>query len=336
MDKEGECMTLLNGSNGDDELRRTNEKLLKRRADLKAQDIKIFGNTLTEIKQHLAKNNYEHARELAGRLKDTTVFAEVVKAFEDKPQTFECELCMGKVDGLSFRRDTLTWIRPHLCDKCEQNEKQNEIDKEKRAFSEFVERNMNTILNSTGVEGILLKASYEGFPKTIVQACKRSVMAKSGLYIWGGVGRGKTWLAVATLKDLIKTTELPKELRNNVRHNIYHFRDYYRFVYVNWLLILIKSTYDANDTQTEQAIIKEYTNIPVLVLDDIGAERPTEWVREKLNMIIYFRNNKGLKTLFTSNFAPAQLQERLDERISSRIIQQCEVLNLGGPDRRIQ
>jgi DNA replication protein DnaC len=336
VDNEGEYMTPHNRNDKNDELKRINDALLTRRAELNADKMKKFGGILTELKKHLAKGQHNLARELAEDLRDTLVFGEVLKAFQEKPESFQCELCGEKIEGLAFKKDTLTWIKPHLCERCKQKEKESEMEKDKRSFANFVERNMETILKATGVEGLLLNASYDGFSKDTVQACKRSVMAKSGLYIWGGVGRGKTWLSVATLKDLIKTTEIPKELKKRVSNNSYYFRDYYRFVYVNWLLMSIKSTYDNNDTQTEQAIITEYTNIPVLVLDDIGAERPTEWVREKLNMIIYFRNNKCLKTLFTSNYKPAELQERLDERISSRIVQQCDIIHLSGPDRRIQ
>jgi DNA replication protein DnaC len=114
------------------------------------------------------------------------------------------------------------------------------------------------------------------------------------------------------------------------------FRDWFRFVYVSWLLTEIKASYDNSSSLTEQGIIEEYSSNPVLILDDLGSERPTEWVREKLNMIINFRNIRGLKTIYTSNFAPEELQNRLDERITSRILQQCEVIHLTGADRRRQ
>jgi len=321
----------------DNELRRLNDELLKRRSEAKAEAMNEYGDKLSEVRQHLEAGKHDTARQLAEGLRDTLLFREVIKAFHDRPKKFHCRLCGSNIEAVRFKEDTLTWVRPSICGDCEDRERKSEMEKEKRLYADFVERNIDRILNTVGVEGILLKASYAGFPKEVVQACKRSTMSKKlGLYITGGVGRGKSWLSVATLKDLIKTIELPKELRSHVKSDISYFKDYYRFVYVNWLLMIIKSSYETEDSQTEQAIITEYTNIPVLVLDDIGAERPTEWVREKLNMIIYFRNNKGLKTLFTSNYEPAELQERLDERISSRIHQQCQIIKLTGPDRRLQ
>ena len=67
-------------------------------------------------------------------------------------------------------------------------------------------------------------------------------------------------------------------------NDINNFRELCRFVYVPRLLMEIKSSYDNNNSLTEQGIIEE---LPLLVLDDIGSENPTEWGREKLNMIIY-------------------------------------------------
>jgi predicted ATPase len=318
-----------------EELNRMNDELLRRRAAVKAEAMMQFGDKLLEINGHVKSGDYKAARLLAKDLRDTCLFSEVVKIFRDNPETFHCNLCGEKnIQGLRFKDDALTWTRLSLCEECEEREAVREREEGKRLYADFIERNMPRILKAVGVEGILLRASYEGFPNSIIQACKRSVMARSGLYIHGSVGTGKTWLSVATLKDLIKSMELPPEIRKNVKRDVSHFRAYFRFVYVNWLLMIIKSTYDDNDSETEQSIITEYTNIPVLILDDIGAERPTEWVREKLNMIIYFRNNKGLKTIFTSNYTTEELQERLDERISSRIHHQCEVIGLTGPDRR--
>ena len=325
-------------NNENDELKRMNDELKKKRENLKAEALKDYGGMLAEIKKHLAKGDYAMARQLAGDISDTAfVFKEIIKFFQEKPETFHCNDCGKEIEGVMFKERTLTWRNPYLCESCEQKEKENEIDRQKRSYGNFVERKMPEILKIAGVQKLLFPASFENFPSTVVQTCKRSVMGKHGLYIWGGVGRGKTWLSVALLKELIKTLDVAKELSNSsLTSDINQFRKMYRFIYVSSLLMEIKSSYDINSSLTEQGIIQEYTKIPVLVLDDIGSEKPTEWVRERLNMIIYDRNLRGLKTIYTSNIAPEELQERLDERITSRIHQQCEIIQLGGPDRRRQ
>jgi len=318
-----------------EELSRINDELLKRRADAKADALEKYKDKLAELKEYLAKGQYELSRELAEDLRGTAVFDEVIKAFHDKPELFYCEKCGKNIKALIFNKQSLKWVRSHLCDDCDQREKKKEIEKQKKVSENFIERNMVAILKSVGVEGLLLNASFKGFPSSVIQTCKRAVTAKHGLYIYGGVGRGKSWLSVAVLKELIKMQEIPKLISSQIASDVIRkFQVQYRFVYVPWLLMEIKATYDNSSSMTEQGIIEKYTKIPVLILDDIGSERPTEWVDEKLNMIIYFRNNRGLKTIYTSNVNPDGLQERLNERITSRILQQCEIICLTGPDRR--
>jgi len=329
-----EAVRMGNDGNRDD-LVLANERLLKKRAEMMLAEKEKYKKEMTKIAQHIKACKYTEAKEIAAQLKDSLVYPEIMHIFKANPQIFACVNCMEPLAGQHFIEDTLTWVNPILCDRCQNKEISEEINRKARLFSDFAERNMKSILRTVGVEGQLIHASYEGFSDEVRQACIRSQMGKHGLYIYGGVGRGKSWLAVALLKATIKTM-YQKNSRAEVFPigNIDDFKRYYRFVYVPWLLTEIKSTYDNSNARSEQDIINEYTNMPVLVLDDIGAERPTDWVREKLNMIIYFRNNRGLKTIYTSNVAPDGLQERLDERITSRILQQCDTIQLTGPDRR--
>jgi DNA replication protein DnaC len=324
------------GSNEKEEAKRINSELLRRRAVAKAEAMTQHGDTFAAIKMHLSKGEHDPARQLAHDLRETPLFLEIITLFQEKPETFHCGDCGGNMEGLAFRRDSLTWVQPRLCDSCEEGQKKTESERQRKDFADFVRRNIRAILLAIGVPTLLLSASYEGFPEAVADQCKRSVMGKHGLYLGGDVGRGKSWLAVAVLMNLILTTEASEEVRRKLMRDIDKFRELYRFVYVPWLLIQIKSSYGKNDYQAEEEIIKEYTGVPVLLLDDLGVERPTDWVREKLNIIVDFRNNRGLKTIYTSNKMPQELQERLDERITSRIFQRCEIIHLTGPDRRRQ
>jgi DNA replication protein DnaC len=315
-------------------LREAQTELERRREAAKREAREKYSDKLNEIKMQLTAGHYDIAREMAMELSDTMVFSEIIELFKSKPQYFVCNICSNKIEGVGFNHNNLTWRNPRLCDVCQAKEEKEEQERKKRSFTEFVDRNMQQILKAVGVEGLLMKASYDNFPNEVVQVCRRAQSGKQGIYVHGDVGRGKSWLAAALLKELIKTTRLHEDIARRVVNDVTVFRDLYRFIYVPGLLSEIKSSYDENIGRTEQAVIDEYSNISVLVLDDIGAERPTEWVREKLNTIIYFRNNKYLKTIYTSNINPDGLQSRLDERISSRIQQMCEVIELKGPDRR--
>jgi hypothetical protein len=80
----------------------------------------------------------------------------------------------------------------------------------------------------------------------------------------------------------------------------------------------------------------------LLVLDDLGAERPTDWVEETMNLIVNTRYNNRRLTIFTSNYplntsknSPAEtLHERVGFRLFSRLHEMCEFLELDGIDYR--
>ena len=79
------------------------------------------------------------------------------------------------------------------------------------------------------------------------------------------------------------------------------------------------------------ASAKEY-----LVLDDLGARRPTAFAEDAILRLVNHRWKEGLETLVTSNLAPAQIAEIWGERIASRIFGFGSVLTMAGPDRRIE
>lgn len=72
----------------------------------------------------------------------------------------------------------------------------------------------------------------------------------------------------------------------------------------------------------------------LLIIDDIGSEKFTEWVRERLVSIINTRVSNGLSTIYTSNLSPEELKEGLEERIASRILGYSGVIEIKGSDRR--
>ena len=84
------------------------------------------------------------------------------------------------------------------------------------------------------------------------------------------------------------------------------------------------------------AKIEALRNVPLVVLDDIGAERPSEWVRERLLTIINARYDNELATIFTSNLTPAELNEPLGARIASRVYGLAAPVRFTGADRRLK
>lgn len=170
---------------------------------------------------------------------------------------------------------------------------------------------------------------------------------KEGMLFWGGCGTGKTHLAIAILKELIQGKSVSCL-----------FRGY------SALLKQIQGTYSRQDIGdenagpglTEYSILRDVTEAEVLVLDDLGAERSTEWALSMLYHVINERYNARLTTIITTNLPwadpeggppvekmskeqratrPETLRDRISERTYSRITEMCPVrIELIGTDYR--
>ena len=109
--------------------------------------------------------------------------------------------------------------------------------------------------------------------------------SESGLLFIGPPGVGKTHLAAAALAELVR--------RYRVRG---------RFVDFTSLLYQIQSTFDAASPETKQSVLDPVLTTEVLVIDELGAQKPTPWVSEVLYLILNGRYTRRLTTLFTTNY----------------------------------
>ena len=107
------------------------------------------------------------------------------------------------------------------------------------------------------------------------------------------------------------------------------------------LLKVIRSTYDPVNRTQEMDILRPVMEADLLVLDDLGAEKTSEWVEETLNQIVNSRYSEKRTTLFTSNYDdnpdstdPDSLLFRIGFRMRSRLHEMCEFLYLDGADYR--
>mgnify|MGYP001271914301 FL=1 len=145
-----------------------------------------------------------------------------------------------------------------------------------------------------------------------------------GLIFIGPPGIGKTHLAVSVLKELTE--------KKGIRGVYYDTRS---------LLSTIKSTYNPVTRASEADVLEEVMGAELLVLDDLGAERLTDWVEETMNLIVNTRYNERLATVFTSNYEGVPDRENIESllvrvgvRMYSRLREMCEFLEFTGPDYR--
>jgi len=138
----------------------------------------------------------------------------------------------------------------------------------------------------------------------------------SQLVLTGGTGRGKTHIAVGVLRECIERGEAGFYL------NVARF------------LERLRSTYsDKSDEEPESVLVAAMT-WPVVVLDDVGAERQTEWAREKLYEIVDARYANELRTIACSNFDTHLWEPRVLSRLLDR--QRSATVTLATPDYRLQ
>jgi len=147
---------------------------------------------------------------------------------------------------------------------------------------------------------------------------------RRGLFLEGQPGVGKTHVAAALLKQVVQTT--------NCRGIFADTRE---------LLRMIRNTYDSSIRATELDVLRPIMTADLLVLDDLGAEKTSEWVDETLNSIVNTRYSERLVTIFTSNYLdipddtdPNSLLFRIGHRMRSRLHEMCEFVDLDGGDYR--
>jgi DNA replication protein DnaC len=156
------------------------------------------------------------------------------------------------------------------------------------------------------------------------QVAEAFPVVERGLFLEGLPGVGKTHLAVAVLAQVIRT--------RGAVGLFYDTRD---------LLRLIRSTYDPVNQTAEMDVLRPVMRADLLVLDDLGAEKTSEWVEETLNLIVNARYSEKRTTIFTSNYKdipdstdPDSLLFRVGFRMRSRLHEMCEFLVLDGGDYR--
>ncbi|HMQ05361.1 MAG TPA: ATP-binding protein [Pyrinomonadaceae bacterium] len=143
------------------------------------------------------------------------------------------------------------------------------------------------------------------------------------LLLSGPVGVGKTHLAVSMIKGLSE---------RGFQCLFYEFGS---------LLKEIQDSYNPNTKTSELTVLTPVLTADLLVLDELGASKPTDWVRDTLSHIINTRYNEDRFTIFTTNYlddrlteASETLEDRIGVRARSRLFEMCRTVRMEGEDHR--
>ena len=163
-------------------------------------------------------------------------------------------------------------------------------------------------------------ANYEtDVPVKIKDKIEKIVSTRKGLYIYGPAGVGKTHTAYAIVKFF-------EDKRFSV--DVYNTSDMFR---------MMRNNFKNNSDDDSQDVYEDIINSRgLLIMDDIGAEKVTDWVRESFYLIINNKYENMIPIIFTSNYSLDELAEKVGDRICSRIAGICDVIKLEGEDKRIK
>lgn len=232
-------------------------------------------------------------------LEDETAFLSLQSRIDAMRE--ELNIAKNKKDwGGNFRIFNKELIYP--CKPCQETQERQH----------YVKTVLPKHLMEAGVDSLYFNACLDDCSPQIKEYQNKS------LFLYGPTGIGKTHVIIALLRQDIED------------------KKHATFITSLDLLRKIKTSFNQTSGQTEQQIIDYYATIPNLYLDDISAEKATDWALTILYSIIDIRYRKMLRTVFTSNIPFQELSVLLGDRIVSRIIGLCgQPVKLNGKDRRL-
>lgn len=266
-----------------------------------------------------------------------------------QPPDEQCEFC-GKAlhhEGVVFSNSVFWSPSAERCD-CEQavrkwaeydaEQERLKLEKEQRERYEAQQARINKLLGASGIGKRFQQRVFQTFKANTPARAKAYQIAKdyadnfalhledgTGLYIEGTNGTGKTHLAAAIAMQLMTEQRIPCICKT-----------------AGDLLMDIKAAFDREGV-TEQAVLKVYKDVSLLVVDDLGKEQCTDWSISTLYSILNDRYERMLPTIITTNYNSDDLVRALTPKgydnlkavaIVSRLREVSQVLTMAWEDWR--
>ena len=214
----------------------------------------------------------------------------------------------------------------------EQEKKQKEIERQQR-LAEEEKRKINELFGNSGMSRRAMSCLFKDYEQTegntmAFKSCTNYAKdfelalrnKRNGLFITGGCGVGKSHLAFATANYLIKNG--------------------YSVIAMTMidLLLKLKSSFNGGK-RTEEEILKIYEDCDLLIIDDLGKEKPTEWALQMIYSIVDRRYNAYKPIIITTNFNADELIKKLGDSsianaIMDRLFEICNYVSIEGESYR--
>jgi len=204
----------------------------------------------------------------------------------------------------------------NICEICGREYKMQECEycRKEKQWKEQFEKNRLNMFPSRIVRDLKKDLISDEVAKKFSDLWKKH----ESLFFFGDVGSGKTLLACRILLEMIKNNYV--EGRTSCT---------YDFVSVPDLLRRLRKAIINQDEETESDIIEHLYDVDYLVLDDLGAEKASDWVLQELYLIVNHRYEWLKHTIFTSNYEISELANVLDDvRIPSRLNRMCYCMKI--------
>ncbi len=207
-----------------------------------------------------------------------------------------CERC----GGYGYYLDEGNIARPCDCGMYEQVVRRGSRVRNSGIPVRFMDKELDTFQHQKG----------DRTRAQIVQAARAYARSfrkdeSEGLLLRGKPGSGKTHIAVGILKEV---------LRRGFTGHYTNFND---------LLSRLRDSYNRGSLESEAELLAEMEESDLLVLDDVGAESATNWVRDRLYLIVNRRYESARALLVTTNCGEEQLRAHVGERTASRLYEMC-------------
>jgi DNA replication protein DnaC len=292
---------------------------------------------MIELLNRLAKTNPDAARDMVEKERDTLAFPDLCTALmaATKP---DIKCGCGNSLSMTFNEKTLAWGTHQRCWTCREKEIKEMREKAfERAMKRKEDRVPRILKYKCKIPPLFIDASREDIKPSFWKTAERALNGESMVLI-GNAGVGKTHLCVAIIREYILRIKPVFEDDISTNFKKIHLP---RFAIVTDLLRKARMAI-VSDEISEEDFVRTYTDVPFLVLDDLGAEKTTAFTIQTLYSIINTRYNHKRTTIITTNLMPSKIEENfngISDMAGTRIVSRLQglgIYEMKGSDMRIK